>query len=228
MIPSPSAAQTVPSNSESSSSSVSTDAAPITDSKSIPAISLVAPLPLDANTQIFNNYGPKPNEEFLLAYGFVLDSNPDDVVVLRLGGVAQGLSESKSRLLKKGGLDVGKRWLVKRDGEVERGLLGVMRILMAEEKPEKAGHHHSHGGSEEDEEDEEHEHEDGEWEEEMNLELDVLGALGQMINDKLAKLDVDLSGIQAREDVRHMCEVYRKGKWWWCMHSSAPDSPSRS
>lgn len=35
---------------------------------------------------MFNNYGPKPNSELLLGYGFVLPNNPEDTIVLKLGG----------------------------------------------------------------------------------------------------------------------------------------------
>ncbi|KAF8333926.1 uncharacterized protein EI90DRAFT_2915493 [Cantharellus anzutake] len=39
-----------------------------------------------ARSEVFNNYGPKPNSELLLGYGFVIKSNPEDTIVLKLGG----------------------------------------------------------------------------------------------------------------------------------------------
>jgi hypothetical protein len=36
--------------------------------------------------EIFNNYGAKPNSELLLGYGFTLPANPDDTIVLKIGG----------------------------------------------------------------------------------------------------------------------------------------------
>lgn len=156
--------------------------------------------------QVYNNYGPKPNEELLLGYGFVLDPNPDDVVPLRLGGLGSNVSEAKKARLTSKSLDAGKRWIIKHDGQIERDLMEVLRIVMGDEHP----HDHDH-----DDEDEEEEH--GHWEEEMELELDVLGALGQMLDDKLSKLESVDSSIEAREDVRVMCDVYRRGEscWTW-------------
>lgn len=37
-----------------------------------------------AGTECFNNYGPKPNSELILGYGFALPSNPDDTILLSL------------------------------------------------------------------------------------------------------------------------------------------------
>jgi len=57
-------------------------------------ISLVARTAVDGGTEIFNNYGPKPNSELLLGYGFTLPDNPDDTIVLKIGG---GASEDAPR-----------------------------------------------------------------------------------------------------------------------------------
>lgn len=165
-------------------------------------ISLVAPSPIDSGVQVYNNYGPKPNEELLLGYGFVLNPNPDDVLPLRLGGIGSNVSANKKARLTSKGLDAGKRWIIKRDGEIPRDLMEVLRIVMGDE------HHHEHDHADDEEEEEEH----GHWEQEMELELDVLGALGQMLDDKLAKLESVNPEVEAREDVRTMCEVYRQGE----------------
>lgn len=37
---------------------------------------------------MFNNYGPKPNAEFILGYGFSIANNPDDTMVLKIGGAS--------------------------------------------------------------------------------------------------------------------------------------------
>ncbi|KAF8602390.1 SET domain-containing protein [Ceratobasidium sp. AG-I] len=39
---------------------------------------------IPAGTECFNNYGPKPNSELILGYGFALPSNPDDTILLSL------------------------------------------------------------------------------------------------------------------------------------------------
>lgn len=51
-------------------------------------ISLVARTAVDGGAEIFNNYGAKPNSELLLGYGFTLPDNPDDTIVLKIGGAA--------------------------------------------------------------------------------------------------------------------------------------------
>ena len=50
-------------------------------------VAIVAHDPTPAGQEIFNNYGPKPNAELLLGYGFTLPNNPDDTIILKLGGV---------------------------------------------------------------------------------------------------------------------------------------------
>jgi len=179
------------------------------------SISLVAPAPIDSSVQVYNNYGPKPNEELLLGYGFVLSPNPDDVLPLRLGGIGSNVSANKKARLTSKGLDAGKRWIIKRDGEIPRDLMEVLRIVMGDE------HHHEH---EHDDDDDEEEEEHGHWEQEMELEQDVLGALGQMLDDKLAKLESVKSTVEAREDVRTMCQVYRQGE---CYHFHFTDQADR-
>ncbi|KZV77840.1 hypothetical protein EXIGLDRAFT_847945 [Exidia glandulosa HHB12029] len=42
-----------------------------------------------AGSEVFNNYGPKPNAELILGYGFALPNNPDDTLVLKLSGAAE-------------------------------------------------------------------------------------------------------------------------------------------
>ncbi|KAJ7490284.1 SET domain protein [Mycena galericulata] len=51
------------------------------------AISLILHNEVAAGAQAFNNYGVKPNSELILGYGFSLPNNPDDTIVLKLGGV---------------------------------------------------------------------------------------------------------------------------------------------
>ncbi|TFK47247.1 SET domain-containing protein [Heliocybe sulcata] len=80
-----------------------------------PSISLVLHSAQDAGSELFNNYGPKPNSELILGYGFSLKRNPDDTIVLQLGGTE-------------------KKWEVGRDA---RGLEGVWeQVLHAVQGPE--------------------------------------------------------------------------------------------
>ncbi|KAI0790317.1 SET domain-containing protein [Irpex lacteus] len=51
-----------------------------------PSISLVIHTETPAGAELFNNYGLKPNSELILGYGFTLHNNPDDTIVLKIGG----------------------------------------------------------------------------------------------------------------------------------------------
>jgi hypothetical protein len=78
-------------------------------------ISLVIHSISPANTEVFNNYGPKPNSELILGYGFSLPSNPDDTIVLKIGGP--------------GGATASQRWEVGRDARGAEGLWKELKAL---------------------------------------------------------------------------------------------------
>lgn len=83
-------------------------------------ISLVIHKAATAYTEVFNNYGAKPNSELILGYGFSLPVNPDDTIVLRLG--------SRRGILQKS----GSAWDVGRDGRGSEGLWEEMVAVYAE------------------------------------------------------------------------------------------------
>ena len=78
---------TCPSSSSSPSSS-----SPSAVNSSQAGISLVTHNASKAGEELFNNYGAKPNSELLLGYGFTLPANPDDTIVLKIGGLLGGSS----------------------------------------------------------------------------------------------------------------------------------------
>lgn len=53
----------------------------------VPRVAIVPHRPTLAGQEIFNNYGPKPNAELILGYGFTLPNNPDDTIILKVGGI---------------------------------------------------------------------------------------------------------------------------------------------
>lgn len=57
-------------------------------------VSFVTRAPIPAGCEVFNNYGPKSNEELLLSFGFVLARNPQDTLALRVGTAAAAASSS--------------------------------------------------------------------------------------------------------------------------------------
>ncbi|KAF8914232.1 hypothetical protein CPB84DRAFT_1758768, partial [Gymnopilus junonius] len=52
-----------------------------------PSISLVLHPAILEDQEILNNYGPKPNSELILGYGFSIPNNPDDTILLKVGGI---------------------------------------------------------------------------------------------------------------------------------------------
>ena len=63
-----------------------------------PSVGFAAGKSLSKGQEVFNNYGPKGNEELLLTYGFVLHNNPHDAYFLEAAGVA---AEDEEELLAK-------------------------------------------------------------------------------------------------------------------------------
>ncbi|ORX33849.1 putative cytoplasm protein [Kockovaella imperatae] len=151
--------------------------------------------------QVFNNYGPKSNEEFLFSYGFVLDPNPDDTVTLKVS--SGGMTPEGEARLKERRLDANRKFVLRLDSPVPQDLLRMLRVVLGEEVEV------DNNGEDEDDLHAEHEREV----KTVELELDVLGLLGSMLEDKLAKLPPmkeDSTGV--REEVARMCRVYVQGQ----------------
>jgi hypothetical protein len=64
--------------------------------------------------QVFNNYGPKPNDELILGYGFSILDNPDDTLTLLIGGSA-----------------TPQQWVVGRHAQHAEGLWSDVRCMIA-------------------------------------------------------------------------------------------------
>ncbi|KAG6817890.1 hypothetical protein H0H87_001722 [Tephrocybe sp. NHM501043] len=73
-------------------------------SSNSPKISLVLHRPSTQGQELLNNYGAKPNSELILGYGFALEQNPDDTIVLKIGGTN------------------GKKWEIGRSAQGAEGL----------------------------------------------------------------------------------------------------------
>lgn len=89
------------------------DYLPLTDLGQQLGLSLVIHSRTRPGEELYNNYGPKPNAELILGYGFSLEENPDDTIVLSIGG---GPASSTSNPGEK------RKWEVGRDA---RGVEGV-------------------------------------------------------------------------------------------------------
>lgn len=81
--------------------------------------------------EVFNNYGPKSNEELLLTYGFILPNNPHNSYWIQMALPPDDPDcESKMEMLKR--MNFGLRHHIKLN-EVPEDLLRATRILLLEE-----------------------------------------------------------------------------------------------
>ncbi|KAF9219357.1 SET domain-containing protein [Gyrodon lividus] len=74
--------------------------------------------------EVFNNYGPKANDELILGYGFSLPDNPDDKMALQIGGTAKSQT-----------------WEVGRNARNIEGLWSEVRSMVANEESEHEFEH---------------------------------------------------------------------------------------
>ena len=57
-----------------------------TASSSTSSLALIIHTPAKKGEELYNNYGPKPNAELVLGYGFSIENNPDDTIRLKISG----------------------------------------------------------------------------------------------------------------------------------------------
>lgn len=72
--------------------------------------SLALQQPIDADSQICNNYGPKSNGELLQGYGFAIEDNPNDTILLTLKAPPLNL-QNEMRATHAGFFDSRGHWL---------------------------------------------------------------------------------------------------------------------
>ena len=89
------------------------------------SIGLVLHSEAELGENLFNNYGAKPNAELILGYGFTLPRNPDDTIVLKIGGMEED--------------GEGKKWEVGRNAEGTEAMWNeILRWLAKDEEPGRA------------------------------------------------------------------------------------------
>ncbi|GAA5873147.1 hypothetical protein JCM16303_006955 [Sporobolomyces ruberrimus] len=174
-------------------------------------LSIVVDEEVPVDSQVFNTYGAKSNEELLLGYGFVLSpQNPADCLALKLS-LPPNCSEALFNLLHLLKLE-GMRHLISRKGELPDELKAQMRLLLS--PPEEIEQLFStvkekvERGAEID------------WREYVEFlgwetELDMLDSLEGMLGSKMMALqtvDINQGGEGIREEVREMIRVYRQGQ----------------
>ncbi|KIL70285.1 hypothetical protein M378DRAFT_1043956 [Amanita muscaria Koide BX008] len=98
------------------------DSDSVTNSQKESFISLVLHKPAEPNQELFNNYGPKPNSELILGYGFSLPNNPEDTILLKVAGLN------------------GQRWSVGREAQGVEGLWDELLQSFAPESETTPGY----------------------------------------------------------------------------------------
>ncbi|KAM0788417.1 hypothetical protein ACM66B_001554 [Microbotryomycetes sp. NB124-2] len=166
------------------------------------AVSLVVESATQAGSQIFNNYGPKPNEEFMLGYGFLprLDQRVGDVVALRTSLPPQDVELIKPVLTR---LELDETlYFIKQDGVLPVALRNQMRVILAVQAFV------------------DNELEIPQWTAvplfvSWETELDMLSMFQAMLTSKLTSVmtePLEQRGQDVRPQVRVMCREYRQGQ----------------
>ncbi|KAI0752124.1 SET domain-containing protein [Fomes fomentarius] len=101
---------------------------PIADGSTQQHISLVIHTPTPRGAELLNNYGPKPNSELILGYGFSLPNNPDDTIVLKMGGAPSAAAHPASASSVPAPANEVNRWEV---GRSARGAEPVWEAVLA-------------------------------------------------------------------------------------------------
>ncbi|KAJ9118512.1 hypothetical protein QFC24_006165 [Naganishia onofrii] len=154
-------------------------------SKQERCVGLVVRTKVEADEQVFNNYGPKGNEELILGYGFSIPENPDDTLALKLGipedTLTQGVRDALTKLSisdssagsakpePSTASPLDQTWYIPRSGELPEEMFQVVRIILSVQGDPT--------GELQDEE------------EATELEMDVTGMLLEMVQTKLERLN---------------------------------------
>ena len=85
--------------------------------------------PIEQGEEVFNNYGPKGNEELLLAYGFVIPTNPSSSCSVKLGLKGQ-LPDDARMILDMAGLRIDETFQVRADESIPERLIRVVRVVV--------------------------------------------------------------------------------------------------
>lgn len=163
---------------------------PIVDGSTQQHISLIIHTPAPKGAELLNNYGPKPNSELILGYGFSLPNNPDDTIVLRIGR-APSASVPPNRV---------NTWEVGRNA---RGAEPVWEAVLAANAVRAAA-------SAEDDEDYEDDTPAADAENEL-FAAQTLAEMAEHLHDRLPPFP-PVRAAEMRPEVVQMLEHYREGQ----------------
>ncbi|KAI1790900.1 SET domain-containing protein [Ganoderma leucocontextum] len=156
-----------------------------------PSISLVIHTPTPSGEELLNNYGPKPNAELILGYGFSLPDNPDDTIVLKIGGPSAAAAFASP--------EPSAGWEVGRDA---RGAEPIWHAVLSAVRAQNTGA---------DEGDEDEDGGDTMVEDEL-CAADMLAEMAQGLQDRLPSFPPDLDASDIRPEVLRMLEHYVEGQ----------------
>ncbi|EIN05838.1 SET domain-containing protein [Punctularia strigosozonata HHB-11173 SS5] len=172
------------------------NAAPDTGSSDL-SISLVLHSATPKGHELFNNYGPKPNSELILGYGFSLPSNPDDTIVLKIAG--SGFSTPADGGAPASSGELGK-WEVGRGGRGADAVWKQVLSIVSRVRPDETG---SAATSETGRGDDARSYED---------ELEAAEILHDMVQSLIDRLPGQVpTGTQLRPAVEKMLHHYLEG-----------------
>ncbi|KAJ1661960.1 hypothetical protein EV178_006277 [Coemansia sp. RSA 1646] len=84
---------------------------------------------LRAGAQVFNNYGPKSNEELLMRYGFCVPGNPFSYYHIRINDSRDPMAKYKRQILARAGIDDGGADQLVRKSGLPYNLLPMLRVM---------------------------------------------------------------------------------------------------
>lgn len=150
------------------------------------SISLKENSAVSAGTELFNNYGPKPNSSLILGYGFSLENNPDDTIILKIGGQATHHAHELSHEIGRNAANVGALW-------------SSVRALMVENMGDQDGDDEEKTGLAQD----------------IEADLQTCEVLADMVNDlidRLPPLEKLRESAKIRQEVVTMWKHYVQGQ----------------
>jgi hypothetical protein len=168
------------------------------------SISLVTHDPIAKGEEVFNNYGAKPNAELVLGYGFAIPDNPDDTIVLLIGGLDQGPSAQNQGPASTPAS--GRKFEVGRKASGVEGVYAEIRRMIHRQFDLEEGMAVVDSSADEDE----GESDLDAWEDDLDA-AETLGAMTEDLLEKLPSMNT-LRGEGIREEVSNMMECYVRGE----------------
>jgi hypothetical protein len=164
------------------------DPSPVSERRLSLSLSIQSVSP--AGEELRNNYGAKPNSELILGYGFSLEGNPDDTIVLSINGgpAASDLSPEDKE-----------RWEVGRNARGVEGVWNyVLDAISSAPRPEDA---------------------EESWNTGLENQLDAANMLSEMCKSYLDRLPTVPAVLtpELRPEVLTMFTHYLEGVWSVCM-----------